>query len=189
MAKRTIDIEELLNWAYQRQKVEGANRGPILGFADDSVLRVARRAMTGSGGSGGPSIVHDDALLVADAVERLAPIPRGLVMAHARAGTRPDDTLGMRTRIVPRRRKPDGRAETEVLYDRNRHRIGEWTPIATVDDAESIEWHRNIWRLWWCALEDLRHQLARPGLLEDHAPTGPAVSAAPWALTAAAKCS
>lgn len=148
----SIDIENLLQWAYQTERA--GHDHPIsggvsafsgsLGYSQDSTIRCEKVSLAGGfvqGTSPGASHVANDtasdALTVAAHVSELAPITRALVVKHARTGTRPDWKPGARHRFEPEVIDGNGMGETQDcvhlgfgltrwkpgrIWDRNRKR-------------------------------------------------------------------
>ena len=91
-ARKEIDIEHLLIWAFQAQRADRHQVAGPGGYVD-SCVRIAGLAafeckIDRSVVYGSPD-VHPDALAVVDAVEMIRPPFNTLIVHHARGGTRP----------------------------------------------------------------------------------------------------
>lgn len=187
-AKRDMDIEALLYWAYHDQLVDlivkGAGMaarargyGEACSFIHDYVDAGAIAAQE----------VHPDAEAVHGAVRALWPKDRkiareayGLVVHHARTGGRPDWMPGARPRL---RWVDQGNGKPTVIRDRNGRPV--YCPLEYLLTEENIAFARSRYAVWWYSLETLAGALARPGVLRDHRPTGFKAPFEPWSASGA----
>lgn len=192
MAKRDIDIEDLLVWAYREQCVaSAAGHGWGQGAPVDSVARL-ERVMGGSLAAGHDC--HPDAEAVHAAVLRLARGQIGLVISHAKCGDRPGWGEGLRLVVAARVTQ---RGNPVRLYDANRNTIGHEVRAAAEDangslfyapvDRPPLAWFEDLvhgerlgWRLWQAALVEVAGYLRAMDMLADHVVTGPSAAATPW---------
>ncbi|WEK04549.1 MAG: hypothetical protein P0Y65_20630 [Candidatus Devosia phytovorans] len=186
MAK-TIDVEDLLVWAFRDQKIENVANGmrpkaPRGSSASSlgELLTLGTRVDTSSAGANflGSARCHEDAAVIYDAVMSLPPEAWFVVIKHARTGTRPDwypegpgrwvtplDRSGKPKRLWrdPARQRGDlGPAPAEFIGTRH----------STVASG------RAEYVLWYAALADLVGMLNVE--MVDHAATGPEAPLAPW---------
>jgi hypothetical protein len=143
--KTAIDVEKLLIWAYQMQRVD-----EVVSHA--AALSTQRRSVKaqsweGGGGGGGSTDVHPDALTAHNAVIACThgqPQARGLVIVNARTGSRPDWMPGAKPRLGP---VLNGKGQPETILDPVQRR-----PIACIVRhylaLESIELARVSYLLW-----------------------------------------
>lgn len=193
MAKRDIDIESLLVWAYQDQCVDkAATGGWSLAGAMDSCRRL-ELAMTDASLNVGHEC-HPDAEAVHFAVLGLSKVQQALIIGNAKNGTRPDcmpDAQFVMAAVVTSSGNPKG------IYDANRNRIGHAVAPAMelVDGsvfyaptgkpalqwfADVVGWHRAQYAAWLEAMAALAVHLNGGGWLQDHHATGPAAPTCPW---------
>lgn len=195
MAKRDIDIEDLLVWAYQDQCVDKAiSDSPRLGSGFDSVMRL-KFAEVDAGRFDG-SDCHPDAEAVHFGVQGLSRVQQVLVIGGAKNSTRPDCMLG--ARLVMAAQVTAG-GNPRRIYDDNRHCIGHavapameqadgslfYAPAdprkpAPVWFAEVVGFHRAQYAAWWEALSSLALFLDAGRWLSDFHVTGPAAPSSPW---------
>lgn len=196
--QEVIDIEALLVWAYQRQKVDRVSGAMFRheagqhwsnGSCLDGIARVASLgcAVDVSAWSGLPAC-DPDAELVHEAVGRIGPVGR-TVARLARTGERPDWMKGVyRWKPEPLRDR-DGRmvlAMTDgkrVVPGKARYanrvlRPWSWQPLVWRDRAHLLIGMRNSWMDWHRALDRLSRDL--DGRLRRWRVTGPAVPLRPW---------
>lgn len=87
---QTIDVENILIWAYRDECVAFGDRDPAEPMAVANKIYFMDALGTQiDGGGAGPSKLPPDALTVEAAVSRLRGFRKGLVVRHATAGTRP----------------------------------------------------------------------------------------------------
>jgi hypothetical protein len=197
---KTLDIEGLIHWTYQRQKADQViERGQglhrleaeadgieIHGRSADGCARIAEIIALGAKieGSGMPAgELHPDAEAVHEAVMirrkgALTPLQRGLILVHARAGTRPDWMEGERERYEPVRR-PDGSIKVSWSRD-GRKDLPSHCEIRLAVSQEEIDLARRVYGEWRAGMAWLRWYLTEHRLLKDHAVTGPVVASSPW---------
>ncbi len=176
---RDIDIEDLLTWAYQAEKVDRRGglarpRGHASAWASVSAFgRLGTRPDVSRVPEGFGDDVPADALAVEAAVMALERDTAALVVIHARAGTRPgyfDDG--------PPRLRPivDAGGKAKMLRDA-RHK-----PIATMlewsSDREHWQWECDQYAAWRTAVDALFDALG--GRLEAHRVLPPRAARRPW---------
>jgi hypothetical protein len=171
--RRPADVEAVLAWAYQVQRVTWveARAGWGGGVGDPyGGCRV-------DGGGRASVRLHPDAEAIHDAVLRLPPWRGRLVVEHAKAGTRPRTFAGNRPRAEPVivGQFRDGRPRIEIHYDRNRHPL--WCAVRYRGFDDDYEGDRRAYREWWYGLAELVPRLAG---LASWRVTGPAAPEAPW---------
>lgn len=201
---RSLDIEALLHWTYQRQKADQViDRGQglhrleaeadgieIHGRSADGCARIAEIIALGAkiDGLGMPAgELHPDAEAVHEAIllrkkGALTPLQRGLILAHARSGTRPDWLEGERQRYEPVRRV-DGTIKVVYNQGPGKH-IASHCEIRLAVAQEEIDLARRVYGEWHAGLAWLRWYLGHHRLLKDHAIGGPLAHPAPWRLVA-----
>lgn len=182
--KRTIDVEELLVWVYQRQRAHQVLRGVGLnaGEATAAGLFVQERSMTqvvaerlalgcAVDGSkhviGGRGDVHPDAEAVHAVVMTLPADLRSLLIRHAERGDRPDWMPGARMRFVPRLGWRAGREGREAVSETLREyypgarvrRSVAVTEVRVAPSPELVLAERHVWLLWRGALDLLHARL------------------------------
>jgi len=161
--RKSIDIERLLVWTYQDQAADAvARRGGmyILAGHRDSVAAVAARGALGcriqGGGPFGYSAndLHPDAETVHDTVKGLPADRIGLVISHAKGGTRPDWMPDARPKAVPVLR---GNGKPRVEYGPDKR--PSYCPVRFEPDPGHVAFLRGVWRTWWDALAVLAGKL------------------------------
>ncbi|WP_123689738.1 hypothetical protein [Allostella humosa] len=167
------DVEAVLAWAYQEQRVTWveARAGGVGGGGDPySACRV-------DGGGRASCQLHPDAEAIHDAVLRLPDWRMRLVIAHSKAGTRPQVYAGNRPRCEPVivGQFRDGRPRIEIEYDKRRHPI--WCAVRYRGFDEDYAGDRRDYREWRLGLMELLPALAR---LATWRVTGPAAPERPW---------
>ena len=172
-ARRPGDVEAVLAWVYQDQRVTWVESRAGYGGGSGDPYGGCRV----DGGGRASCQLHPDAETVHDAVLRLLPWRSRLVIAHAKAGTRPQVYAGNRPRCEPVivGQFRDGRPRIEIEYDRNRHPL--WCAVRYRGFDEDYRSDRNDYREWRLGLVELVPQLAR---LVSWRVTGPAAPDAPW---------
>lgn len=168
-AQRTIEIADLLVWAFRDQQAMAVMDRDAMGpggftlSGTDFLMRTLELRTIVDGGGKGADHIHADAIEVWVAVANLEPKTAGLMAMHARSGTEPDWPGDTRLRWVPSR---DARGRLAVEYADADRRGGKYTPIRLSPSLETIE-------LWiWCYNEWIRglslvaNELA--GKLGDH---------------------
>lgn len=193
MAKRDIDIEALLAWAYRDQCVDKAiSDGPRLGGGFDSCRRLEFGEV-----DAGRFVGHDchpDAEALHFAVLGLSKVQQALVIGNAKNATRPDAMVGARfvmAAVVTSNGNP------KRIYDDNRHCIGHVVAhaIEQADGAlfyapagkpahqwfvDVVGWHRDQYGAWLEAMSALALHLNGGGWLSDYHVTGPVAPPCPW---------
>lgn len=180
MAKRPIDIQELLVWAYRDQAVDEAPRnvsGPGVALMRWDVP---------IDGSDIPVDIQSDAYAVDAAVRRMSRLQAALVIGCAKTAQPVDWMPGARlimAAVVNDRGNPAG------IYDEARNRVGHRVRQAvempdgqilygwSERDLAAIRVHYSVWRE---ALVALVNHLRKPGMLEGHDVCGPDAPIAPW---------
>ena len=193
---RQIDIEQLLIWTYQVQKADVADRmvnrvvhAGALGYGSDSFSACERTSGLGTAVHASPwtlPAVDPDAETVHDAVLKLPSQTTGLVIRHAKAGTRPEAYEGAVPLLLPRKRQ-----NGKIVVNRDardhpwlcplRQAIGVPSRSGYRIAAESwdhIEFSRGIYVMWHAALCVLADALS--GCLISHNPQTPSAPASPW---------
>lgn len=195
MAKKEIDIEALLVWAYQVQCVDKLRLQTFSQAAPMDSCRRLELAVADGGGNVGVDC-HPDAEAVHFAVLRLSKAQQALVIGNAKIGTRPDWMPGARfvmAAVVTSNGNP------KKLYDANRNCIGHavapaleqvdgsicYAPIdprtpAPTWFSDVIELHRLQYKAWIEALSALVLHLNEGAWLSDHHATGPIAPLEPW---------
>jgi hypothetical protein len=193
VARASMDIENLLIWAYQKQLVGALDGGGVglheverlasgiewTGSSADGVATIQRIAALGCRVDGGGYVsgdVHEDAETLHQAVIALGDdLDTGLVIMCARAGRRPEWFPGKKAEQVIDR---DPRGRAVPLRDGSDNAIpGKYRMRWTVR-PEVLDGWRVLYTRWWDALDVLAKAL--PGRLAKHAVTGPAAPAKPW---------
>ena len=181
-AKTVIDIERLLIWTYQDQAADVVSRriagaiGPGQPVSNMAVLE--RQNMLGvrvdcSRAVGSSRDLHPDAEAVHEEVLQLPPTEVGLVISHAKGGTRPDWVPDTKLRAVPVLRS-NGKPKMELAPRRN---VPVLCLIRYVPDPHHVEFQREVYRTWWDALTALVSNL---GDLSSHCVVGPGFGREPW---------
>ena len=186
--REPTDIESLLIWTYRKQRadvvlaadaglfdqeatIEGGQRSATSRDGVAAMARIGALGVRVNGAAASAGALHVDAEVVHDAVTTLPPIEAALVIAHARAGTRPDDSEIVPPRAGPLRNDHGRLIRCYAEWDESRRygwtRIG-WTVEPTTADAVRVEY--GIWRR---ALDTLAFALATDGRLTRHRPTAP----------------
>lgn len=172
-ARRTADIEVVLAWTYQQQRVTWVEMraGGGGGGGDGFAMKV-------DGGGYARVVLHPDAEAVHDAVLRLPEFRRELVIRWAQMGGRPPTYADRRPwcgpEIVGQRR--DGRPRIRIRYDRRRHPVE--CAVRYRDFPEDFTAARRLYTEWWIGLVTLV-----PALIDlvSWRVVGPDAPEAPWA--------
>lgn len=178
------DIEALVEWAYRVQcvdRVVGLVRSRTLPVMRSSTDVMVSFAALGVRVDSSPRFVaamgataQDDALVIHDAVMRLPSEAFGLVVAHAKGGSRPPwHGLDAETLVADTDRK--GRVRMMREHYRPiacllRHRV----------DPALVEFSRAQYIVWWEALSALAEELR--GQLVASDPLPPSAAREPWLL-------
>lgn len=149
-ARRSIDLEDLVSWAYRQERVDHAADALLheieraacgcehRASSRDGIAALERRARLGCRITGGvipgvSSPVHPDAEAVHDAVLRLAakhPNRMALVVQHAKLGERPEIST-VEPELVPVRSRKAGKDGVEA----NAPVVtGEWETVPPLSD-------------------------------------------------------
>lgn len=167
-----IDIEQLLIWAFMRERAQLGGESLRTMYPEDSIVRCERVNVLGGFITGGfvGSDTAADAETVAMAVGELRPALSALVVRMARSGSRPDCRTGAFHRFEPTC-WDDGRGSVERCpYADNqwwwedtgkgrRKRWSEWVPVRQMDAPESVSMMRRVYVEWWAALVELHDAL------------------------------
>lgn len=180
-----VDIEALVDWAYRVQcvdRVVGLVRSRTLPVMRSSTDVMVSFAALGVRVDSSPRFVaamgataQDDALVIHDAVMRLPAEAFGLVVAHAKGGSRPPWHGFDAEKLVADTDKR-GRVRVMLGTDRRpvacclRHRV----------DPALVEFSRAQYIVWWEALSALAEELR--GQLVDSDPLPPSAAREPWLL-------
>lgn len=199
--KRPVSILDLLEWAFQREKVQlDFSEAGAIGLACrptvSSSYLVARHAELGCRvDGGGYSLCHPDADIVADALVQLPDRVGGVRMAIwlaelARAGAKPDWGKDDRARCEPvewRRSKHGDHArvrEIDVARHVHRGRVVQTRvmlcPVRYMNTADDVARSRRDYLRWWGALLELRSCLQIGAPLSAYVLTGEMPPRAPW---------
>ena len=178
MAKRPIDIQELLVWAYRDQVIdEVPNRvgGPAVALMRWDV------AVDGGDGGGEPLA---DAYTVAAAVRQLTRVQAALVIGSAKTAVAPEWFPGAEVVMAA---VVNGRGHPAGLYDNAGHVVGHRvrSALELPDGTILYGWGsgdladvRELYLVWHGALVVLARKLA--AILDDFAVTGPDAQREPW---------
>lgn len=186
----SIDVEQLLNWAYAVQMVDRFERvglhpieAEIEGFepnaySTDGVGQLMAIEHLGCRIDAGRSIVshavHPAALAVASAVKDIEHGNRA--RQHAQAGTRPSAWVEPEHKVRPRVWSKLGE-KAQVDYE-GPGRKGAHCSIIILWTDERRHWGRHDYTTWWNALDDLTWRLSTRAL--GFTVTGPAAPPQPW---------
>jgi hypothetical protein len=182
--KEQRDIEWLVNWAFQKQRVEDAMRSLVPSAPTISpsamlqLLELGVRVDTSSAGEKwGSAQCHDDAVVIYDMVRRLPREAAGLVVLHGRIGTRPDWCPGGIGCEVP---MLDKRGRPRRIWRDPARRKGDLGPMLQWRGhrAEAVEFHRAQYAVWHAALATLTDPFNAEAV--DFHASGPNTSAEPW---------
>jgi len=182
--KENRDIEWLVNWAFQTQRVEDAVRnlmpvGPdISQSAMLQMLELGVRVDTSSQGQKWDSAqCHDDAVVVYDCVRRLPHAAAGLVVVHGRAGTRPDwcpEGVGHEVPVLTKKGKPKRIYRDPIKCKGDLGPMMQWRGHR----PEVVQFHRAQYAVWHAALCALISPLN--GEMVSYVVGGPLAAALPW---------
>lgn len=199
-ARRAVSIQQLLEWAFQRELASldfdemATTSGSRPGISMEYVL-MQRHNLGCQVDGGGRSEPHPDADLVASALASLPVACGGRTMAVwiaelARAGTTPDWLPGAVTRCVPMewRKTKHGQFATtrtcgSVSYvSRGRKRSTDirCCPVTYSPSASKIASTRRGYLLWWGALLELSTTFRIYDSLTAHVVTDVLPPRAPW---------
>ncbi|SFV33213.1 hypothetical protein SAMN05216456_1922 [Devosia crocina] len=185
---QTIDVEELVVWAFRDQKIEAVARGMMPSmptWSSDSsmaeVLALGTRVDTSSAGSRFVAIhCKEDAAVVFDAVMRLPAEAKMLVVKHARSATRPEwheEGPGEWVQPLDKKGRPkklwrDPATQRGYLGLAPKELVG--THPLIVEEA------RRAYCVWWLGLCDLVEMLNVPFVLSDFVVRRPNDATPPW---------
>ncbi len=178
--RQEIDIEKLLVWAYQRQRVVEM----ISAASSNSLSRTARAGGWSMGGGGGgysggiaATPAHPDAMLVHEAVCQLPDRDmRGLVIRHAKAGSRPDWMPNARPKLGA---VINGKGQPEVILDPPKYRYG-YCPVREYVSAVGIDLARVQYATWLEGVATVALILVEGFELGEFIPLPPKAVAQPW---------
>jgi len=188
-----MDIEQLLIWTYQDQAADavvGRAAGtsiPMIGGTSNSAMIASHMALgcrvdvPGGGARWAAGIacdIHPDAEALHDAVKELPSQWIGMVIRHAKAGTRPDWLPGAVPKVVQWRYDRDHK-KRRFEFDGKRHKFYcyfHYDPM-----PEYIAYMRRVYVEWWQALWVLYAHHARGELpLAKHKILRPVAPRRPW---------
>jgi len=176
--RQPIDVADLVQWAYQVQRVDMADFSAAPdGYGSSCVARVERIGALGVRvdtflSLGNP--VHPDAETVHAKVLGMGGWMTGCLMEFGRSGLEPDPMLGQE----PKARPVLGRTGFKMIRDHNRNAIAceiTWDG----PDWREIEFARLKYERWHEALTALAESLKAEGLTS-YLVTGPAAKSMPW---------
>ncbi|MDX2223594.1 MAG: hypothetical protein SFV21_12640 [Rhodospirillaceae bacterium] len=181
-----VEAESFLHWVYQRQRADvviehgvglyRVERAVDRGFAGSMMSDSAAMVEAGAVGGTAPAsatALHPDAETTHEAVRRLRPDLRDLVINHAKAGLRPDWAEGKRTRLIPVRRAG---GDVKVEFDKDGR---PWRcPVEVINHPAHITFRRDVYLMWFETVAELVLVL-RPRLVA-HALGPPSCSPMPW---------
>ena len=169
-----IDVESFLHWVYQDQQAdEVTNRAEQLikpSSARSHMGRIERHGVLGTqidcigSWTFDPCNIHPDADVAHDAVRCLDPNIIGLVIHHAKTGTRPDPMLV--------------RPTWQPTHVEKRNKRPFITYVQLEPALHHIQFHRKRYTEWCAALEDLRQTIG-PRMM-DYRPTRLNCDLEPW---------
>lgn len=184
-----VSVEALLVWAYRVQCADTMARDCADG-PGEVVSQLGRFSALGSrvsgGGRPGGGRLHDDALLVHEAVCGLGREAARLAMVHARLATRPDPRLGARWRLEPEQWRLEERwpGTGEYLrvpvvgWIRSPQGTGPFVYTRQADRPDEVARDRAEWTAWRAALAAV--QAAVDGRLSAHRLSGELPPPRPW---------
>ncbi|WP_316979976.1 hypothetical protein [Shumkonia mesophila] len=166
-----MDIERLLIWTYQDQAAD-AIIGRAAGTAAPMTRGISNASMIANhialgcrvdvsrGGAvwaaGVACDLHPDAEATHEAVTALPSILVGMVIRHAKGGTRPDWCEGVMRRPVAIK---GGNGKPVVIYKDRARNYPDYCPLTYLPHADWIRDVRKIWLAWWDALDDIAGRL------------------------------
>lgn len=184
-----LSIEAMLVWAYRVQRADAMARDCADG-PGEVVSQLGRFSALGSrvsgGGRPGGGRLHDDALLVHEAVCALGRDTARLVMVNARMATRPDPRLGARWRLEPEQWRLEERwpGSGEYLrvpvvgWIRSPQGTGPFVYTRQADRPDEVARDRAEWTAWRGGLAAVR--AAVEGRLSAHRLSGELPPERPW---------
>lgn len=170
-ALSTVTIERLLVWCYQDQQADTmANRGIWMpAGGKDSSVAVMDRLSVGCAVDCSGSVMYDAGHLhpdadLAHAVVRTLPGRQiGLVIMHAKGGTRPDWMPGAQPRPIMVKRH---NGKPVMVYADKERRNPAWCLLDYDPTPAHLAFMRGVWTVWWDALAilvtRLEGRLTRP---------------------------
>lgn len=185
---RVVDVEELVNWAFEDQKIEAVARRlgpPQLQRSPESslaqLLALGCRVDTSSAGAMHLAVqCHEDAAVIYDAVMALPPEAWFLVIKHGRNGTQPDwHEEGPGQWVQPL----DKNGEPKKMWRDARNRrgyLGLEPPYLVGTNPELVAEARAEYQVWHAALVELVPMLNSE--MVDHVADGPRSEREPWRL-------
>lgn len=188
MVKIVEDIEKVLWWVYQEQRadiVENKVRGDLLGFGETSrcgcasVARIQELGIRPDVLGYDNCAIHPDAEIIHAEVMALGLMTWGLIVGHAKAGTRPEDPRGVIIKMEPVYR---ANGKIRKIWDHNNNWVG--CRVRSTNSLENVNYMKDLYFRWFDGMEKLARNLAdREGLLCHYRPSPPGAWAPPsdWA--------
>ena len=209
MTSSVMTTEQILQWAYADQCVDRNVGLEAAEVAADGkhrrqvsmTAKIGEIANLGCAVDGGGAVslgrIPDDALTVAQAVDRLDRHARALVIHCAKTRSRPDwlETIA-EFRLVPDRDedgrlcvlsiKNGGTASNHLNFrrsyvrDPNERNVRAWGVKSVGTSPALIREAEEQWLLWWASLLDVHYFLKAPSRLKDKQVCGLGVEREPW---------
>lgn len=185
-AGRAMDVEALLQWAYGDQRAHEWRGERDGGMAFEvsatgrvmNILALGTVVQGGGGMAAAPDAPHADALALHGLVCEMDRDLRGVVIACALSGQRPETYAGVEPRIVgPVTRGAHGRPV--VVYEDAACRRPSYCPVAYAPSEADVRAARRTYAAWWLALDWLREWA--PEVLVERRVAGFAAAREPWA--------
>jgi hypothetical protein len=201
--REPVDIERLLVWTYRHQRADRV-LGVGIGLFDqeaamdghrhcatskDGVAAMRRIGALGTrvdGGGASAAALHIDAEIVHTAVMALPHDTSALVIVHARAASRPDDTAIPTPRAFPVKNERGRIVREYAEWDKSKN-YG-WTPLVWTAAPVTAAAIRRDYATWRDALGVLAFTLARGRGLTRHRPTPPQAAPSACVRHAARRC-
>lgn len=167
----SMDVEKLLIWTYQDQAADAivgryaGTAAPMIGGGSNAAMianhiSLGCRVDVSRGGArwaaGVACDIDPDAEAVHEYVRCLPPALIGLVISHAKGGTRPDWMPGAQPRPVAVYRKKD--RPQMVYWDTKKNRPA-YCILAYDPEPAHIAFMREVWMTWWDALASIADDL------------------------------
>lgn len=162
--RQPVDVEDLVRWAYGKERVGNCDQGPIAelrhlaaDFGDSGcgmgqVERyVSLGAMIAPLSRGSIELIHDDAGQVAEWVGMLGQVERDLVKRHGANMSRPDPAGPGPSRWGPQFMddpRSGARVVRVIKWDENRNEVYPYCPLRWIDTAAEVEAARGRYQLW-----------------------------------------
>lgn len=177
-ARTPRDIEQLVVWALVDNGLGREfvmDRNGRMDWRDTGVIvdRGSSRASVAL-----PTMRHEDAGRIAQAIAALPDRARALVVIHGRTNCRPD---WCEEGVGREEAKTNRRGQVEYHYERpgDRHSRKLGPKLVWVGETpERVAWFREAYAVWWAALEGMVGPLNE--VMTKYEAKGPAVAAEPW---------